>query len=51
MDCEDVREVAEMSGNHMEVWEDVIVCDMITSMDSKDVREAEMSGKCNILLN
>ena len=43
-DSKDAREVAEMSGSCMAVGEDVIVHDMITPMDSKDVREAEMSG-------
>ena len=42
-DSKDVREVAEMSGSCMAVGEDVIVHDMITPMDSKDVREVEMS--------
>ena len=45
-DSEDAREVAEMSRNCTAVGEDVVVCDMITPMDSKAVREAEMSGSC-----
>jgi hypothetical protein len=42
----DGREVAEMSGSRTAVGEDAAVHDMITLMDSEDVREAEMSGSC-----
>ena len=41
-DSEDVREVADMSRSCMLVKEDVIVYDMITLMDSEDVREGHM---------
>ena len=40
-DSEDVREVAEMSQSCMAA-EDVVVHNMITPMDSKDVREGHM---------
>ena len=42
-DSEDVREVAKMSRSHTVIGEDLVVHDIITAMDSEDVREAEMS--------
>jgi hypothetical protein len=44
-DSEDRREVAEMSGSRTTVGD---VHDMITLMDSEDLREAEMSGSCPV---